>query len=110
MDQKEFSFGTEPYKLRRSDSLSTSIEASEAVDTTKLEELVYKTIKSFDTNGCIADDVLSIHSSYPYSSITARFSALERKGFITRLGDKRKGKAGRNQSVMTAIDRTQEEI
>ena len=103
MRQSEFDFGTEAYKLRRANSISTSIEASEAVDTTKLEELVFNTIRSFGEIGCIADDVLSIHPTYPYSSLTARFSALERKGYIERLGDKRKGKSGRNQSVMRAL-------
>jgi hypothetical protein len=108
MMNKEFNFGTEPYKLRRSNSIITSVESSEAVDTTKLEQLVYDTIKSFGSSGCIADDILALHPFYPYSSITARFSALERKGYIVRLGDKRKGKSGRNQSVMTIVEKNDE--
>lgn len=100
MKQTELKFGTEPYKLRRTDSIDTSVEASEAVNTTKLEKLVYETIVNFSDEGCIADDILSMYPSYPYSSLTARFAALERKGYINRLGDKRKGKSGRNQSVM----------
>jgi len=104
MNQIEDNFGTEAYKLRRKDSLETSVEASESVDTTKLEELVYKTILSFGGEGCIADDILAKYPSYPYSSLTARFAALERKGYISRSGDKRKGRSGKGQSVMRASE------
>ena len=95
-------FGTEPYKLHRSNSLPTSIEAAYAVDSTALEKLVYGEILDSGVRGLIADDLLMKHSSLPYSSITARFSALERKGFISRIGDKRIGRSGRGQMVMRA--------
>jgi len=100
MNQMEDNFGTEAYKLRRKASPETSVEASGSVDTTKLEKLVYKTILDFGDGGCIADDVLAKYPSYPYSSLTARFSALEKKGYIIRNGDKRKGRSGKNQAVM----------
>jgi len=100
MNQGNFNFGTEPKKLHRNESLETSVESAYAVDTTKLEEMVYNTILSFGEYGCIADDVLSIHSNHPYSSITARFSSLVGKGYVERNGEKRVGKSGRKQSVM----------
>lgn len=93
-------FGTPAHQLHRSDSPSTSVEAAYAVDTTKLEQMVFEAIKGF-TSGCIADDLLKRFSPpYPYSSITARFSALERKKFITCGPDKRVGRSGRQQRVM----------
>ena len=95
-------FGTEPYKLPRSNGLPTSIEAAYAVDSTALEKLVYGEILDSGVRGLIADDLLIKHSSLPYSSITASFSALERKGFISRIGDKRIGRSGRGQMVMRA--------
>jgi hypothetical protein len=102
--QKSFDFGTEPKKLHRSTSLETSVESAYNVDTTKLEEMVYDTILESGKHGCIADDVLEAHPEYPYSSITARFSALVRKGYVMRYGDKRVGRSGRKQSVMRASD------
>lgn len=96
-----FDYGTPPHMLHRRDDPDTSKEAAHAVDTTELEEIVFKAIASFGGVGCIADDLLKrFHPPYPYSSITARFSALERKKFITCGPDKRKGKSGRQQRVM----------
>ena len=97
-EQKSF-FGTFWKKLVRNDSSSTSIEAAKSLDTSRLEELVYKTISSFE-DGCIQDDVLSVLNYLPYSSVTARFAALKRKGLIKVGDEKRKGKSGKNQSVM----------
>ena len=97
-------FGTEPHKLHRSDSPSTSVESAHSVDTTTLERMVYEQIKSAGDEGLIADDLLNMFSDFPYSSITARFSALERKDLIERKGEKRRGRSGRNQLVMTAKD------
>ena len=75
-------YGTAPQKLHRSDSPSTSIEAAYSVDTTTLERMVYEQIKLAGDEGLIADDLLNMFSDFPYSSITARFSALERKDLI----------------------------
>jgi len=97
-------YGTEPHKLHKTNSLSTSIEAAYEVDTTTLEKMVHEAIKEAGSYGLIADDLLNQFRDFPYSSITARFSALERKGFIERKGEKRKGRSGRNQLVMTAKD------
>jgi len=93
-------FGTEPFKLARREDPATSHQAAQAVDTTKLEQLVYEAIKSFP-EGCISDEILEKYPNYPYSSITARYRALLDKGFIEVSGVKR-GKFGRNQRIMKA--------
>ena len=93
-------FGTEPFKLARREDPATSHQAAQAVDTTKLEQLVYEAIKSFP-EGCISDEILEKYPNYPYSSITARYRALLDKGFIEVSGVKR-GRFGRNQRIMKA--------
>ena len=98
-------FGTDPKHLARRTSPSTSKEAAEAVDTNRLEGLVYSAIFEYGAHGCISDDLLGELSYYPYSSITARFCALERKGYITCGPDTRTGKSGRQQRVMRVIPR-----
>jgi uncharacterized protein YwgA len=94
-------FGTEPFKLARLNDPTTSHEAAQAVDSTKLEKMVYEAIKSFP-DGCISDQILDMYPNYPYSSITARYRALLDKGFIEVSGVKR-GRFGRNQRVMRAL-------
>ena len=94
-------FGTEPFKLARLNDPTTSHEAAQAVDSTKLEKMVYEAIKSHP-KGCISDDILDMFPNYPYSSITARYRALLDKGFIEVSGVKR-GRFGRNQRVMRAL-------
>lgn len=57
-------------------------------------------------NGCIGDQVLKIMSMNGYissSSVTGRFSELERKGLIEYTDEKRKGRSKRNQRVMRVI-------
>ena len=93
-------FGTEPFKLVRNQDPTTSHQAAQAVDSTKLEQMVYEAIKSFP-DGCISDQILDMYPNYPYSSITARYRALLDKGFIEVSGVKR-GKFGRNQRIMKA--------
>ena len=93
-------FGTAPFKLVRNQDPTTSHQAAQAVDTTKLESLVYEAIKSHP-DGCISDEILAMYPNYPYSSITARYRALLDKGFIEVTGVKR-GKFGRNQRIMRA--------
>ena len=99
-DSMERFFGTEPFKLVRNQDPTTSHQAAQAVDTTKLESLVYEAIKGFP-DGCISDEILEMYPNYPYSSITARYRALLDKGFIEVTGVKR-GRFGRNQRVMKA--------
>ena len=93
-------FGSPAFKLVRKEDPTTSHQSAQAVDTTKLETMVYEAIKSHP-EGCISDDILSMFPNYPYSSITARYRALLDKGFIEVSGVKR-GKFGRNQRVMRA--------
>ena len=93
-------FGTEPFKLARREDPATSHQAAQAVDTTKLEQLVYEAIKSFP-DGCISDEILEKYPNYPYSSITARYRALLDKDLIEVSGVKR-GRFGRNQRIMKA--------
>jgi hypothetical protein len=93
-------FGTEPFKLVRNQDPTTSHQAAQAVDTTKLEQMVYEAIKSHP-EGCISDEILQMYPNYPYSSITARYRALLDKDLIEVTGVKR-GKFGRNQRVMKA--------
>jgi hypothetical protein len=99
-DSMERFFGTEPFKLVRNQDPTTSHQAAQAVDTTKLEQMVYEAIKSHP-EGCISDEILEMYPNYPYSSITARYRALLDKDLIEVTGVKR-GKFGRNQRVMKA--------
>jgi hypothetical protein len=94
-------FGSPAFKLVRREDPTTSHQAAQVVDTTKLESLVYEAIKSHP-DGCISDEILAMYPNYPYSSITARYRALLDKGFIEVTGVKR-GRFGRNQRVMKAI-------
>ena len=93
-------FGTAAFKLARREDPVTSHQAAQAVDTTKLETLVYEAIKGFP-GGCISDEILAMYPNYPYSSITARYKSLLDKGFIEVTGVKR-GRFGRNQRIMKA--------
>jgi hypothetical protein len=93
-------FGTPAFKLARREDPTTSHQAAQAVDTNKLEKVVYEAIKSFP-DGCISDQILDMYPNYPYSSITARYKALLDKNMIEVSGVKR-GKFGRNQRIMKA--------
>ena len=93
-------FGTPAFKLARREDPTTSHQAAQAVDTTKLETLVYEAIKGFP-DGCISDEILAMYPNYPYSSITARYRALLDKDMIEVSGVKR-GRFGRNQRIMKA--------
>jgi len=94
-------FGTPAFKLVRKEDPTTSHQAAQVVDTTKLERLVYEAIKGFP-EGCISDQVLELFPQYPYSSITARYKSLLDKGFIEIVGVK-VGRSGRKQRLMRAI-------
>jgi hypothetical protein len=91
-------FGTAPFKLVRKEDPTTSHQAAQAVDSTKLEQMVYEAIKSHP-EGCISDEILEMYPNYPYSSITARYRALLDKDLIEVTGVKR-GRFGRNQRIM----------
>lgn len=93
-------FGTPPKFLYRKEGPDTSRESAEQVDSTRLERLVFETIRSFGQQGCISDEVRDRNPGYPYSSITARYKALLSKGYIIDTGERRIGKSGRKMRVM----------
>lgn len=94
-------FGTPSKFLVRSEGPETSEEAADAIEseTSRLEKAVLDVIKGYGDDGCISDEVLHHFPSLAYSSVTARYSALKRKGYI-RIDGKRPGNSGRNQGVM----------
>jgi len=94
---------TDPHTLHRTNDPDTSRDAAYSVDTTKLEALVFNTIKRFSRGGCIQDDVLKKLPGYPYSSVTARFRALLDKSLIEDTGDRRPGRSGRMQRVLRVV-------
>ena len=96
-------FGTDAKLLARKTDPKTSKDSAKTVDTTKLENIVYEAIKSFGEKGCISDEVLELFPKHKYSSITARYAPLLRKGFIEANGDTRKGNSGKQQRVMRTI-------
>lgn len=96
-------FGTESRKLARRNDPDTSHDAARSVDTSKLEALVFNTIKSYGANGCISDEVRGRFPGLPYSSITARYKALIDKHLIEDTGMRRAGVSGRSQRVLRAI-------
>jgi hypothetical protein len=91
-------FGTPAFKLARKEDPTTSHQAAQAVDTIKMEQIVYEAIKGFP-EGCISDEVLEMFPEYPYSSITARYRALLDKGLIEITGT-RIGRSGKKQRIM----------
>jgi hypothetical protein len=93
-------FGTKPRLLHRTDSPRTSVEAAYSVQTTKREKQMFDAICAHGPHGCISDDLLDQFPALSYSTVTARPSALERKGLIVRGPDSRIGKSGRQQLVM----------
>ena len=85
--------------------MTTSFDALESIDATALESLVLEIIKA-NPDGVISDEVREIamqcHGIFAYSSVTARFANLHRRGKITYAG-RRPGRSGRGQRVMVAV-------
>jgi len=79
---------------------STSLAAYHSISMTELEERVLEVIEASGMDGCISDEVQACYPKLSYSSVTARFSSLEKKGLIYRNGDTRPGVSGRQQQVM----------
>lgn len=79
---------------------ATSMAAYHSIATTDLEQKVLDVIDTAGATGCISDQVRACYPHLSYSSITARFSSLEKKGQIYRAGDTRPGTSGRQQQVM----------
>jgi hypothetical protein len=79
---------------------TTSMAAMHSINLTRLEAMVLKCIDDYGNDGCISDEVRSEFPELSYSSVTARFASLEKRGAIVRLGDTRKGESNRQQQVM----------
>jgi len=103
--QIELEFGTAPHKLVRRGDPDTSHDAAYAVNSGKLERLVYNCIHDFGYHGCISDDVRMILKDLPYSSVTARFRALLDRNLIEDTGERRQGLSGRSQRVVRATNK-----
>jgi hypothetical protein len=95
-------FGTEPFKMVRKEDPDTSKDASEKVDSTKLEQLVYEVIAKYP-NGCIADEVMTHFPNRGVQTISPRYAPLIRKGFIEDTGERRKSVTGHSQRVLRVI-------
>jgi hypothetical protein len=80
---------------------STSLEALESIDVSRLQQIVLDAIREFGDVGCIADELRSRLPGLAYSSVTARFAYLIDKGLVMVKGS-RPGDSGRNQRVMVA--------
>jgi hypothetical protein len=85
--------------------MGTSSDALDSIDVPALERLVLGIIKE-NPDGVISDEVREIalqrHGIVAYSSVTARFANLHRRGQISYDG-RRPGRSGRGQRVMVAV-------
>ena len=95
-------FGTPAHKLVRTEDPEPSHIAANSIDSATREIMVYEAIASFGDDGCISDDIIALFPFFPYSSITARYSALTRKRLIEVIGS-RVGRSGKPQSIMRAL-------
>lgn len=91
-------------KLWRRNASDTSVEAGQSVDTTRLEAMVLTQIKKAGKSGMTQQELLDHFNYLSYSSVTARPSALKRKGLIVDSGERRTGKTGRKQAVLIASE------
>lgn len=98
--KQEESFGTPSHMLHYKDGAETSKAAAEQVDTTKLERMVYEVIEDIGVDGAISDQIRTRLPEVSYNSITPRFAALKRKGWIYCNGETRPGESQRQQWVM----------
>lgn len=80
----------------------TSAAALESIDSAALEQMVYEAILATKERGAISDELRRAYPSLAYSSVTARYAALEAQGRIYRPGVTRLGDSGRAQQVMWA--------
>jgi hypothetical protein len=95
--------GTSPHKLVRTDDPSTSQQAAQKVNSTKLEREVLEAIRTYGTTGCTSDELRERYfPRHPYSSITARYKALYDGGYLESAGTK-PGWSGRQQRIMIAL-------
>lgn len=86
---------------------ATSLAAFASLSIGPLKEKIFNFIESAGERGVISDDVfkyLKSEGGKNDSSVTTRFSELERAGLIYRAGDTRTGDSGRQQMVMRSIE------
>lgn len=91
-------------RLFRRDASDTSIEAAKSIDVNRLEKLVLKAIQDAGKKGMTQSELLRRFPDLSYSSVTARPSALKRKGFIVDSGNRRPGPSGRSQAVLIGAE------
>lgn len=91
-----------PQFFRRNTDPDTSRDAADKVPATELEALILEAIKTFP-DGCISDDVEMYLHHLRSNTITPRFTALIRKGYIVDTGERRRALSGRSQRVMKAV-------
>lgn len=102
MTIQEATLATPTKHLYRTDAIDTSVKAAESIDVTRLESLVLAAIKGSGFRGITQGELLGMFENYSYSSITARPSALKRKGLVVDTGERRYGASGRGQAVLVA--------
>jgi hypothetical protein len=90
--------------LFRSNASDTSIEAALSIEVGRLERMVLNAIREAGRNGMTQQELLAKFNKYSYSSITARPSALKRKGLIVDSGNRRLSGSGRKQMVLIASE------
>lgn len=90
-------------ELFRRNASDTSIQAAGSIDVNKLEGMVLNAIRDAGALGMTQTELLAKFPGYSYSSITARPSALKRKGLIYDSGLRRPSANGRNQTVLVAV-------
>ena len=98
-------FDLPAYKLVRRNDPSTSYEAAQSIDPTKMQKVVLECLR--ETGPAIYDEVLvwarSMYGIESSSSVSSRFNELQKKGLIELTGQKRKGRSGRQQREWRAI-------
>lgn len=90
--------------LFRRNASDTSVEAALSIEVSQLELMVLNAIRSAGDKGMTQQELIEKFNNYSYSSITARPSALKRKGLIIDSGERRLGKSGRKQAVLVATE------
>lgn len=84
---------------RRTDP-ETSQGAADSVKTAPLERMVLEAIKTSE-KGCTADELAIKLPTVAMNTLTPRFASLIRKGLIRDTGERRQGKSGRYQRVLS---------
>jgi len=88
--------------------MTTSSDALDGLDITKLEGIAEQCIRRAGVSGATSDEVRRIarvvYGITAYSSMTARWAGLVKRGRIVRLGKPytRAGDSGRQQQIMYA--------